>query len=55
MKALEKKADLVIDSEKKFKKDFNQFSVLKKLKIVDSKRQKGLKNRQDKNLNNIKW
>ena len=37
-KKLDRKAEIVIDSEKKTKKDFSKFSTLKKLKIVDNKR-----------------
>lgn len=34
-KALDRKADLVINKEKTSNKDFDKFSTLKKLKIVD--------------------
>ena len=53
-KKLDRKASLVIEKEKKAKKNFNNFSTLKKLKIVDDARQKHMK-RKDKQVNNIKW
>jgi len=45
----------VIEKEKVSKKDFNKFSTLKKLNILDKQRQNGLKSKQDKKQNKIKW
>ena len=55
-KKLDKKAQMVIDSEKKMKRGFSKFSTLRKLKFVDDARQDGvLKNPEEKRLNNVKW
>ena len=55
-KKLDRKAEMVIDSEKKVGRGFSKFSTLKKLKILDDARQDGgLRNREEKKLNNIKW
>ena len=41
-KKLDRKADLVIDKENKTKKNFDKFSLRKKLRIIDGDKKTGL-------------